>query len=137
MFSAGIEVTDADSAMAAADVAHEDEAVESPGCHGARSIYDLSHEFGWINAECPCCGGWGTIEVTADGSDGWDDPEPPTPAAPALALVVPSHRCAACKDTGRLAKPSAWFPGWTMLGFCPDRTPHIDVATGRYLRSAA
>src|SRR5215218_2675833 len=110
MFYAGIEVTDADSAEAAADVADEVELVDvvCPECHGARSGYDLSHELGWITIECPCGGGWGTIEVTADGSDDWDDPEPPEPAAPALALVVPFYRCATCKDTSRVAKPSAW-----------------------------
>lgn len=139
MFYAGIEVTDADSAMAAADVADEVELVDvvCPECNGARSIDDLSYELGWITIECPCCDGWGTIEVTADGSDDWDDPEPPTPAAPALALVVPSYRCATCRDTGRVEKPSNWFAGRTMLGFCPDCTPHIEVATGRYLRPAA
>src|SRR5215218_1878441 len=88
MTYAGIEVTDADSAEAAADAMDEVELVDvlCPECDGARSICDLSYELGWITIECPCCGGWGTIEVTADGSDGWDDPEPPAAAAPVLAL---------------------------------------------------
>jgi len=139
MFCAGIEVTDADSAEAAADAMDEVELVDvlCPECDGARSVCDLSSELGWIDIACPCCGGFGTIEVPADGSDGWDDPEPPSPAAPALALVVPSNSYPTCRDTGRVVKPSAWFPGRSMLGFCPDCTPHIDVATGRYLGSAA
>src|SRR5215211_8924998 len=81
MFCAGIEVTDADSAEAAADAMDEVELVDvvCPECDGARSVCDLSSELGWIDIACPCCGGFGTIEVPADGSDGWDDPEPPVP----------------------------------------------------------
>jgi len=59
MFSAGIEVTDADSAMAAADAMDAVELVDvvCPECNGARSIHDLSYDLGWINIECPCCDG--------------------------------------------------------------------------------
>lgn len=135
MFYAGIEVTDADSAMAAADAMDEVEEIECPECHGVGNTWDLSYELGEINIECPCCGGDGTVP-DGDDMDDWD-PEPPTPAAPALALVEPAVRCATCRDTGRVVKPSAWFPGRTMTGFCPDCTPHIDLTTGRYHRRAA
>lgn len=140
MFYAGIEVTDADSAMAAADAmdaimdAFEVDEITCPECNGKRCIYDLSIELGWINIECPCCGGTGTIP---DASDDDNDPEPPTPAAPALAVITPLYRCTRCQDTGRIVKPSNWFPGQTTVGFCPECTPHIDVATGRYRRPAA
>lgn len=66
-----------------------------------------------------------------------DDPESPTPAAPALAAVAPVHRCARCRDTGRVVKPSAWFPGKSTEGFCPHCTPHVDLTTDSYHRPAA
>jgi len=66
-----------------------------------------------------------------------DDPEPPTPAAPALAIVAPVVRCAVCRDTGRVTKPSIWFAGQSMEGFCPNCTPHYDFATRRFVRPAA
>jgi hypothetical protein len=65
-----------------------------------------------------------------------DDPEPPSPAAPALAVVVPLFRCATCRDTGRVAKPPAWFAGRTVEGFCPDCTPHYDFASRRFANCA-
>ena len=66
-----------------------------------------------------------------------DDPEPPTPAAPAIVLMAPVFRCAVCRDTGRVVKPSVWFAGQTMQGFCPSCTPHYDFATRRFVKSAA
>ena len=65
------------------------------------------------------------------------EPEPPTPAAPALAIVAPVVRCAVCRDTGRVTKPSIWFAGQTMEGFCPNCTPHYDFATRRFIKVAA
>jgi hypothetical protein len=46
---------------------------------------------------------------------------------------MPYH-CTTWSDTVSVAKPSSWFPGQTMLGFCPACTPAIDVAMGRYHR---
>jgi hypothetical protein len=130
MTYAGIEITDTDSLMAAADLMEDAETwITCPECDGAREITDYSPDTGWINIECPCCEGNGTIlDVEPD----WD-PEPPTPAAPALAVVVPLFRCETCQDTGRVAKPSAWFAGKTVVGFCPDCTPHLDFVSGRFV----
>ena len=66
-----------------------------------------------------------------------DDPEPPTPAAPALAVVAPVVRCAVCRDTGRMTKPSIWFAGQTMEGFCPNCTPHYDFERRQFVKPAA
>jgi hypothetical protein len=46
---------------------------------------------------------------------------------------TPTFRCATCQDTGRVVKPSAFFAGKTIEGFCPDCTPHFDFASGRFL----
>jgi hypothetical protein len=46
---------------------------------------------------------------------------------------VPLFRCATCQDTGRTVKPSTLFAGKTVEGFCPDCTPHIDFAAGRFV----
>jgi hypothetical protein len=125
MVIAGFNVTDADSLDAAADVLDEVENwITCPGCNGHKSITDYSPGLGWINIECPGCEGWGTI-LDTDPDD--FDPEPPTPAAPAA--VIPLYRCPTCRDTGRVAKPSAWFAGKATEGFCPDCTPHFDFAT--------
>jgi len=59
-----------------------------------------------------------------------DDPDPPTPAAPTV-------RCVACQDTGRILKPSAWFAGKMIKGFCPHCTPHYDFARRRFVKPAA
>ena len=108
----------------------EDVKVECPERNRVGSVCDLSIEFGYINIECPCCGKSGRFPEGHDGDD-WDS-EPPAPAAPAPALVI-SYRCAICRDTGRVVKPSAWFAGRSMLGFCPDCTPHYDFATRRFV----
>jgi hypothetical protein len=134
MTIAGIEITDTDSLMAAADILDDVEQwVTCPECQGAKSIVDYSPDAGWINIECPACEGWGTVkDVEPD-----FDPEPPTPAAPALAVVVPLFRCDTCRDTGRVTKPSTLFPGKTIAGFCPDCTPHFDFASGRFVNCGA
>jgi hypothetical protein len=112
MTVAGIEITDIDSLMAAADILEDAETwITCPDCGGARSITDYSPDAGWINIECPCCEGNGSI----------------------LAVVGPLFRCATCRDTGRIVKPSAWFAGKTVEGFCPDCTPHFDFASGRFV----
>lgn len=49
----------------------------------------------------------------------------------------PLFRCAACRDTGRVIKPSAWFPGKAVEGFCPACAPHYDFQTQRFLNCAA
>ncbi len=74
----------------------------------------------------------GNIEEEND-----DDPEPPTPAASALGLVAPMVRCTMCRDTGRVTKPSVWFAGQTMNGFCPNCTPHYDFASRRFIEPTA
>ncbi len=71
-------------------------------------------------------GNAGTLVYLVPAGD--PDPEPPTPAAPALAVITPLFRCEACRDTGRLVKPSNYFPGKTIEGFCPACTPHFDFA---------
>jgi hypothetical protein len=38
-----------------------------------------------------------------------------------------------CRDTGRIVKPSAWFAGKTIDGFCPDCTPHFDFAARQFV----
>lgn len=58
------------------------------------------------------------------------DPEPPRPAAPA-------YRCDACQDTGRMLKPSTWFAGKMIEGFCPHCTPHYDFTRRRFVKPAA
>jgi hypothetical protein len=135
MTYAGIEITDTDSLIAAADILDDVESwITCPECDGCRSITDYSPSHGYITIECPACGGWGSV-LDTDPDD--FDPEPPTPAAPALAVVVPSFRCDTCRDTGRVIKPSAWFAGKMVAGFCPDCTPHYDFASGRFVRPAA
>ncbi len=126
MVIASINVTDADSLDAAADIVEDVERwIICPECAGRKSITDHSPGLGWINIECPCCEGWGTV-LDTDLDD--FDPELPSPAPPALATVVPLFRCAACRDTGRVAKPSTLFPGRTVEGFCPACVPHYDFA---------
>jgi hypothetical protein len=49
----------------------------------------------------------------------------------------PIYRCATCRDTGRIAKPSAFFPGKTVERFCPDCTPHFDFASRRFVNCGA
>ena len=71
-------------------------------------------------------GDTGTVVYLVPADD--RDPEPPAPAAPALAPVVPLFRCLTCRDAGRVVKPSNWFAGKTVEGFCPDCTPHYDFA---------
>jgi hypothetical protein len=89
MTYAGIEITDTDSLMAAADLIEDAEAwITCPECDGAREITDYSPDAGWINIECPCCQRWGAVRDT-DPDD--FDPEPPAPAAPA---VLPCRECA-------------------------------------------
>lgn len=39
--------------------------------------------------------------------------------------------CAMCGGTGRVTKPSSWFPGKTTEGFCPACTAHYDFHAGR------
>jgi hypothetical protein len=51
--------------------------------------------------------------------------------------VVPLFRCDACRDTGRVAKPSAFFAGKMVAGFCPACTPHFDFATRRFANCGA
>jgi hypothetical protein len=136
MTYAGIEITDTDSLIAAADILEDAEQwITCPECDGRKSITDYSPGLGWINIECPCCEGFGT--VPAGDSDGDDDWEPPTPAAPALAVVIPLYRCDTCRDTGRVSKPSAWFAGKTVAGFCPDCTPHFDFTSSRFVNCGA
>jgi hypothetical protein len=133
MTYAGLTITDADSLMAAADELDELEAITCPECDGARTVGDLSPDTGgWVTLLCPGCNGSGTMLVAAD-----PEPEPPTPAAPALAVVVPLYRCETCRDTGRVGKPSAFFPGRTIEGFCPDCTPHYDFARRGFVNCGA
>jgi hypothetical protein len=135
MTYAGIEIDDTGSLMAAADLIDNAETwVTCPECGGAREITDYSPDAGWIAIACPCCEGWGSVRDIDP--DDWD-PEPPAPAAPALAVVVPLFRCDTCRDTGCVAKPSAWFAGKTIEGFCPDCTPHYDFASGRFVNCGA
>ena len=84
-------------------------------CNGARSTWEVRSDAGWINIECPCCGDWGTIEVTGDGTDDWDDAEPPTPAAPALTLVAPVQTLRDVRGNGRVEGPLNWVVSRTML----------------------
>jgi hypothetical protein len=137
MTIAGINITDTDSLIAAADILDDAETwIACPGCGGRRSITDYSPDAGWINVECPCCEGTGSIlDVEPDGDD-WE-PEPPTPAAPALAVVIPLYRCATCRDTGRVVEPSAWFVGKTVEGFCPDCIPHYDFTARPFVNCGA
>jgi hypothetical protein len=135
MTIAGIDITDTDSLIAAADILDDVETwITCPECDGHKSIIDYSPGLGWINLQCPGCEGYGAI-LDTDPDD--FDPEPPTPAAPAPAVVVPLYRCDTCRDTGRVAKPSAWFAGKVVEGFCPDCTPHFDFASGRFVNCGA
>jgi hypothetical protein len=137
MTYAGIEITDADSLDAAADILADVKTwITCPECGGARSITDYSPDRGWINIECPGCVGTGTILVAEPDGDGWES-EPPTPAAPAVAAVLPLYRCATCRDTGRAVKSTAFFIGKTVEGFCPDCTPHFDFACRRFVNCGA
>jgi hypothetical protein len=88
----------------------------APGspCHlcdatGTRRIWTGGRLADWIEIECGACNGTGI-----------------TP--------VPTSRCQTCRDTGRIVKPSAWFAGKTIDGFCPDCTPHFDF-TARQFRN--
>ena len=133
MTYAGIQITDADSLEAAADVAEALEEVACWECDGRRRIADISPDTGgWVTILCPGCHGSGTMLVVAD-----PEPEPPSPAAPALAVVVPLFRCAACRDTGRVVKPSTLFPGRPVEGFCPACAPHYDFARRGFVNCAA
>jgi hypothetical protein len=134
MMVAGIAVTDTDSLMAAADILEDVETwITCPECNGARHITDYSPSHGYIDIQCPCCEGNGSILDLGDDFD----PEPPSPAAPAVAVVIPLFRCMTCRDTGRTVKPSSWFAGKTIAGFCPDCTPHFDFAAGRFVHCGA
>jgi DnaJ-class molecular chaperone len=88
MAYAGIEITDTDSLVAAADLIED---VETWGtceeCRGSRSIVDYSPGLGYIEIECPACDGQGSVLDLGDDFD----PEPPTPAAPA---VLSCRECA-------------------------------------------
>lgn len=67
-----------------------------------------------------------------------DDFPRPLPVGSGIACgLSPAHRCPRCHDTGRVVMLSAWYPGRTTEGFCPDGTPLIDPTTGRYHRPAA
>jgi len=59
------------------------------------------------------------------------------PAAPALAVVIPLHRCETCRDTGRGMKPRVFFQDRLAEGFRPDCTPHFDFATRRFVNCGA
>lgn len=140
MMVMGISVIDTDSLDAAADLLDDTEEVEirtvCTECGGAREITDYSPSHGYINVECPCCEGWGTVvdwEAMESLAAEDDDPEPPTPAAPALAVIIPLFQCETCRDTGRVIKPSNWFAGKTIEGFCPDCTPHFDFAARQFV----
>src|SRR5688572_137815 len=133
MTYAGMTITDADSLEAAADELDELEEITCPECAGRRTVGDLCPDTGGrVTILCPGCLGSGTMLVAAD-----PEPEPPTPAAPVLAVVIPLFRCLTCRDTGRVVKPSAFFPGRSIDGFCPACTPHYDFARRGFVNCGA
>ena len=130
MTYAGMTITDVDSLEAAADEAESLEAVTCWECEGRRTIGDICPDSGgWVTLLCPGCHGSGTMLVAAD-----PEPDPPAaPAAPALAVVTPLFKCMACRDSGRVVKPSAFFQGQTFEGFCPSCTPYLNFSTRRFI----
>jgi hypothetical protein len=72
---------------------------------GTRRLWTGGRLTDWIETVCGACNGTGTTPVP-----------------------VPAYQCATCHDTGRVTKPSAFFRGKTIEGFCPDCIPHYDFA---------
>jgi hypothetical protein len=142
MTIAGENIVTVEDLEIAADVLADVEEVRCWECNGKRSVTDYSPDRGWINIECPCCQGTGTMIAAEPDGDDWE-PEPPTPAAPGLALVprtasnVTPIRCQNCGDTQRVLKPSAFFPGKIVEGFCEECVPHYDFQTRRFVRPLA
>jgi hypothetical protein len=60
--------------------------------------------------------------------EGWEQ-APPTTAAPVHAVVTSLFRCATCRDSCRVVKPSTLFLGQTVDGFCPPRLRHLGASS--------